>query len=119
MPPAPLDGVVVSSPEVVVSSAEVVVSSAEGVVSSCDGVVSSQDVVPSDAVDSVFLVVTVVDSFGTFVVVVEPDGESLEGPATAEHTPEGNSSRANMRWLLRPMDIFCSITWNCSVTGSK
>ena len=27
-----------------------------------------------------------------------------------EHTPVGNSSRAKMRWLLRPIDIFCSIT---------
>ena len=37
----------------------------------------------------------------------------------AEHTPVGKSSRAKMRWLLRPMDMVCSITWNCSVMGSK
>ena len=121
MPPAPLEEVVESSPEVVVSS---------------EAVVSSEEVVPSlVVVDSVAFVVVdsgavvvvvesvtfvvVVDSAGAFVVVEVPEGESLEGPDAAEHTPVGNSSRAKTRWLLRPMDIFCSITWNCSVMGSK
>ena len=61
----------------------------------------------------------VVVSPGASVVDVVSDGDSLDGFATAEQTPDGNSSRANMRWLLRPMAIFCSITWNCSVMGSK
>ena len=114
-------GAVVSIPEAVVSSPEGVVSCPEGVVTSPGEVV---------VVSSTFLVVVVdsvasddsddvVVSPGASVVDVVSDGESLDGFATAEHMPDGNSSRANMRWLLRPMAIFCSITWNCSVMGSK
>ena len=125
MPPVPLEGVVVSSPAAVVSSPEAVVSSKEVVLSVVVDsvvlvVVDAVDVVDSVAVGVVVdSVAVVVESPGAFVVVVVPGGALLEGPATAEHTPMGNSSRAKTRWLLRPMDIFCSITWNCSVTGSK
>ena len=76
-----------------------------------DGVVSSPPLLP--------LVVV-----GTFVVVGSPvpAGGSVTGApeaASTEQTALGNSSKAKMRWLLRPMDIFCSIAWNFSVKGSK
>ena len=102
----PPPGAVVSCPEGVVTSPGEVV-----VVSSTFLVVVVDSVAIDDSDDVV--------SPGASVVNVVSDGESLDGFATAEHMPDGNSSRANMRWLLRPMAIFCSITWNCSVMGSK
>ena len=114
-------GAVVSIPEAVVSSPEGVVSSPEGVVSSPGAVVVVTSMFSVVVVDSVAIDVSndVVVSPGASVADVVSGGELLDGPSTAEQTPDGNSSRANMRWLLRPMAIFCSITWNCSVMGSK
>ena len=44
------------------------------------------------------------------VKLVAEVGVCGSGVLSCEHTPVGNSPRAKMRWLLRPMDIFCSIT---------
>ena len=120
-PDAPLGVGVVSSDGASVSSPDAVVSCPEGVVSSPAVVVVVSGMILVVVVDSVAIDVSgdVVVSPGALVVDVVSDGESLDGPATAEQTPDGNSSRAKMRWLLRPIDICCSITWNCSVMGSK